>query len=145
MVTRELKETVPTRGKINKYVEELYAKYYAMQFAIPIVSIRIFNTYGPGEMPGKYRNVIPNFIEKALNNEELTITGDGAEIRDFTYVDDTVTCLKLAATSDYSTGEFFNAGTSTPITISHLAKTIIKLCKSDSKIAFTQRRSWGRC
>ena len=61
--------------------------------------MRIFNTYGPYELAGKYRNVIPNFIEKALNGEDLVITGTGKETRDFTYVDDLIDLMLSAALS----------------------------------------------
>jgi UDP-glucose 4-epimerase len=47
---------------ISKYAAELYVRFYARHHGLPSVSIRVFNTYGPGEMPGPYRNVIPNFI-----------------------------------------------------------------------------------
>lgn len=127
---------------INKYVGELYCKYYAEIHKIPLVCARIFNSYGPGEMPGQYRNVIPNFIKKALQNEDIVITGNGDETRDFTYVSDTVNLLIKLANSDYKNAEIFNGGTGVKISIRHLAELIIKLTGSDSKIIYTPRRNW---
>lgn len=127
---------------INKYVGELYSKYFATEFGIPTVSVRVFNTYGEGEIAGAYRNVIPNFIDKAIKGEDLVITGDGQEVRDFTYVKDTVDCLILAAKSNYIHGEVFNAGTGVGVKISNLAESIIRLVNSRSSIIYTKRRSW---
>ena len=70
--------------------QKLYAEFYSNFYGIPINIVRIFNTYGPGEKAHKYRNVIPNFIERALANKNLYITGTGKETRDFTYIDDAV-------------------------------------------------------
>ena len=57
---------------------------------LPSSIVRIFNTYGPGEKAHKYRNVIPNWIERAIKNKDLIITGNGQETRDFTFVDDAI-------------------------------------------------------
>ncbi|RAR69297.1 NAD-dependent epimerase/dehydratase family protein [Flavobacterium aciduliphilum] len=129
---------------INKYAGELYCKYYSEIQKIPSVVIRIFNSFGPGEMPGSYRNVIPNFIKKALDNEPIFITGSGEETRDFTYVLDTVSLLVKLAESDYSKAEIFNGGTGNSITIKHLAETIIKYTGSNSEIVYTKPRNWDK-
>lgn len=127
---------------INKYVGELYSNYYSHYYKLPTVNVRIFNTYGPGEKPGKYRNVIPNFIRKALDNEVLYITGDGSETRDFTYVEDTCQCLIKSAKSSFTKGEVFNSGTGTQTSIIELAREIIKITGSLSDIKCVERRAW---
>lgn len=127
---------------INKYVGELYTNYYNKIHSIPAVIIRVFNSFGPGEMPGKYRNVIPNFILKALKNEDIVITGTGEETRDFTNVGDTVNLFIKLATSDFNSSEIFNGGTGKKTTIKYLADTIIRLTKSKSKIIFKEKRDW---
>jgi UDP-glucose 4-epimerase len=127
---------------INKYVGELYSKYYAEIHQIPTVSARIFNSFGPGEMPGQYRNVIPNFIQKAILNQTIKITGTGQETRDFTYVDDTVDLLLKLALSDYKLAEVFNGGTGVKVSIKKLAEEIISLTGSKSEIEYTLPRSW---
>jgi UDP-glucose 4-epimerase len=127
---------------INKYVAELYSMFYSKSFGLPIVNVRIFNTYGPGEYAGVYRNVIPNFISKALANEDILITGTGKEIRDFTYVDDTCNLLSLAANSKFKQSEIFNSGTGSKTTIEYLAKKIISDSGSLSKIKFVDKRDW---
>ncbi|WP_027720782.1 NAD-dependent epimerase/dehydratase family protein [Maridesulfovibrio zosterae] len=127
---------------INKYTAELYVKYYASMYAIPSVSIRVFNTYGPYEPHGAYRNVIPNFIVRAIKGEPLFITGDGTETRDFTFVGNTAQILTLAALSDVVDGDIFNGGTGKPTQIVDLAKMIIEFTGSSSEIVFKERRNW---
>ena len=65
---------------ITKLLGEKYATYFHEIQRLDIVILRYFNSYGPGERPGKYRNVIPNWIAMALNNESLVITGTGHDI-----------------------------------------------------------------
>lgn len=127
---------------INKYVGEMYCKYYAEIQKIPTVCLRIFNSYGPGEMPGPYRNVIPNFILKALNDEDIIITGSGDETRDFTYINDTISLLQTLAYSEFKNAEVFNAGTGKKVSIRELAEIIIEITNSQSKIIYTEARNW---
>jgi nucleoside-diphosphate-sugar epimerase len=127
---------------INKYVGEMYMKYFNVHYKMPTVSVRIFNTYGPGEMAGKYRNVIPNFIEKAIKNIDLTITGDGSEQRDFTYIDDTSQILLLASLFTNANYEVFNGGSGIGLPIKQLAQKIIEITNSKSKLILKPRRDW---
>ncbi len=127
---------------INKYTAELYVKYYASMYNIPAISIRVFNTYGPYEPHGDYRNVIPNFIVRAIKGEPLFITGDGCETRDFTFVGNTAHLLTLAALSEVDNGDIFNGGTGRPTKIIDLAKMITNYTGSSSEIIFKERRNW---
>lgn len=127
---------------ITKLLAEYYLRYYADHSKLPITIVRLFNSYGPGERPGRYRNVIPNFIAKALRDEAITITGTGEETRDFTFVDDTVACMLKAAFSRRSLGEVYNVGTGTETSIHTLASEIIRISGSRSEIHFAPRRSW---
>jgi nucleoside-diphosphate-sugar epimerase len=111
---------------------------------VPTVSIRIFNTYGPYELAGKYRNVIPNFIEKALNGEDLVITGTGRETRDFTFVDDLVDLMLRAAISPSREGDIFNGGTGQKTEILHMAEIIKEVTGSQSNIVFKPARNWDK-
>jgi UDP-glucose 4-epimerase len=127
---------------ITKFSGELYAKYYSDVQKIPSTIVRVFNTYGPGEAPGRYRNVIPNFINNAISGLPLVITGSGNALRDFTYVTDTSKILMLAALSEYSNGEVFNGGTGIGTKIKDLAEIIIRATQSKSKISYQDARSW---
>lgn len=133
-----------TPYSINKYTAELYTQYYAHLFHIPTLSVRIFNTYGPYELAGKYRNVIPNFIEKALNGEDLYITGTGKETRDFTYVEDLIELMLLGAVSEFKDGEIFNGGTGVKTNILEVAETIKEFSNSHSLIHFKPARIWDK-
>ena len=93
-------------------------------------------------MPGKYRNVIPNFIQKALNKEKLPITGTGEETRDFNYVGDIVNGLILAAENEKAVGEVLNIGSGKETKIIDLANKINKLTKNPAGIEMTEKRDW---
>ena len=75
-----------TPYQVTKLLGELYTNYFHNLYDLPIVNARFFNVFGPGEVPGKYRNVIPNFFYWSMTKQALPITGDGTETRDWTYV-----------------------------------------------------------
>lgn len=131
-----------TPYQITKALGEFYCNYFLPD--VPNVRARFFNSYGPGEVPGYYRNVIPNFIWKALRDEPLLITGTGDETRDFIFVDDLVEGLMLAASTPEATGEAFNLGTGLQTRVLDLANLIIELCGSSSRIEYAPRRSWDK-
>ncbi len=131
-----------TPYQITKALGEFYCNYYNSD--VETVRCRFFNAYGPGEVPGLYRNVIPNFIWRALNNEPLVITGTGEETRDFIYVDDLVDGLIRASSVPAACGEAFNLGTGVQTRILDLAELTIKTCKSKSRIQFAPRRPWDK-
>ena len=127
---------------ITKLLGERYTSFFQEYYKLPTVIIRIFNSYGPGEMPGKYRNVIPNFIQKALNKEKLPITGTGEETRDLNYVGDIVNGLILAAENEKAVGEVLNIGSGKETKIIDLANKINKLTKNPAGIEMTEKRDW---
>ena len=132
--------TLDTPYQITKALGELYCNYFDSR--VPTVRCRFFNSYGPGEVPGAYRNVIPNFIWRALQGEPLIVTGTGEETRDFIYVDDLVTGLLASAEAPGACGHAFNLGTGVQTRIIDLAEMIIKACRSTSPIQFAPRRPW---
>ena len=100
---------------------------------MPVTIARYFNTIGPGQL-GDYGMVVPIFIQKALAGEDIPIFGDGMQKRSFGYVGDAVNCtMKLVEEADLS-GEVFNIGNSTEITINDLAKKIIHKTNSNSSL-----------
>lgn len=131
-----------TPYQITKALGEFYCNYFNAQ--LPTVRCRFFNSYGPGEVPGPYRNVIPNFIWRALHGEPLMITGTGDETRDFVYVDDLISGLLAAAERPEASGEAFNLGTGIQTRIIDLAEVVIKACRSTSRIEFGPRRPWDQ-
>ena len=106
---------------------------YARSYDIKTKIIRIFNTYGPNMQLNDGR-VVTNLIVQALNDEDLTIYGDGSQTRSFSYVSDTVAGIIAMMNSKYY--EVFNIGNPYEMTVKELAETILKLTNSSSKIIF---------
>jgi nucleoside-diphosphate-sugar epimerase len=123
---------------------ELYTNYYYNLYHLPIVNARFFNSYGPGEVPGKYRNVIPNFFYWSMKKRPLPITGTGDETRDFTFVGDIVNGLLTMAYYEKAIGEAFNLATGREIKIRDLANWVLELTKNDSGIILAERRDWDK-
>lgn len=130
--------------QVTKMLGELYANYFYNLYGLPIVNARLFNMYGPGEVPGKYRNVIPNFFWWAMNKQPLPITGTGDETRDFTYVGDLVNGLLAMASNEDAVGEAINLGTGIEIRVRDLAEWINELTGNDAGIVFKERRDWDK-
>ena len=143
MIESNYKYKPDTPYAITKLLGEYYCNFYSKKFKMDISIARIFNCYGPGEMPGKYRNVIPNFIKCAINNQDIVITGDGNEVRDFTYVDDIINGIYLLLNNQKNKSDnTFNFGSGRQTNIFSLAKKIIKFTNSKSKIKFVKKRDW---
>ena len=133
-----------TPYQVTKMLGELYTNYFHNLYDLPTVNARFFNSYGPGEVPGRYRNVIPNFLYWAMNGKPLPITGSGEETRDFTYVGDIVNGLLSMAHYENAVGEAFNLGAGREICIKDLADWINELTNNPSGIVFKERRNWDK-
>lgn len=106
---------------------------YNRQHNVEIRVARIFNTYGPRMLPNDGR-VVSNFITQALKNEDITIYGDGSQTRSFCFVDDLIDGIyNFMEVEENITGPI-NLGNPTEITINNLAKLIIEMTNSKSKI-----------
>ena len=118
----------------KRCAETLFFDYYR-QHGVEIKVARIFNTYGPRMHPNDGR-VISNFIVQALNNQDITVYGDGNQTRSFCYVDDLIEGLiRLMNSSDGFTGPV-NIGNPGEYTIIQLAEKIIEMTGASSKILF---------
>lgn len=118
-----------------KAVDEMLAYVYWKEKKVPSVIVRLFNTVGPRQT-GAYGMVIPRFIAQALNNEPLTVYGTGKQSRCFLHVNDTVSALIKLIEEPRSIGEVFNIGSQEEVSIEQLAKEIIKISGSKSKIEY---------
>lgn len=98
--------------------------------------LRYFNVYGPHCYNPVYSNVIPKFISQALEDEPITVYGDGRQIRSFTFVDDVVEATILIPKNKKSFGKVVNIGREEPISILKLAQIIKMSTNSKSKITF---------
>jgi len=133
-----------TPYQITKLLGELYCNYFHHYLRVPVVRARFFNVFGPGEIPGRYRNVIPNFVYRALRGEALTITGTGEETRDFTYVDDIIAGVLACAEKDSAVGHAFNLASGRETRVIELAEAINAETGNKAGIEFTGSRDWDR-
>ena len=118
----------------KRCAESLFMNYH-QQNGVRIKIIRIFNTYGPKMHPNDGR-VVSNFIVQALQNQDITIYGDGNQTRSFQYVDDLVEgMLRLMATSDDFNGPV-NVGNPGEFSIKQLAEMVIRQTDSKSKLVY---------
>lgn len=131
-----------TPYQITKLLGELYTNYFHNLYHLPIVNARLFNVYGPGEVPGKYRNVIPNFFYWAFSGLPLPITGDGSETRDWTYVSDITNGLLAMGLVKDAIGEAINLGSGVEHRVIDMANMINKLTGNKAGIKFIPRRDW---
>jgi len=131
-----------TPYQVTKMLGELYCNYFFKQYKLKVVKTRFFNSYGPGEVPGQYRNVIPNFIYWAMKGLSLPITGTGEETRDFTYVGDIVEGLLRAGYIEDAIGEEFNFASGTETKIIDLARTVNEITGNKAPINSLERRRW---
>ncbi len=131
-----------TPYEITKTLGEAYCNYYNEREEINTVSARLFNSYGPGEVPGKYRNVIPKFIYYAMHGQPLPITGSGEETRDFTYVSDIVDGLLSLGTTTEELSDVYNLASGRETTIEQLAATINEKTGNEAGIEYQPRREW---
>lgn len=131
-----------TPYQITKMLGELYCNYFWKINQVPIVKARFFNSYGPGEVPGQYRNVIPNFIYWAKKGFSLPITGTGEETRDFTSVFDIIDGLIRMGYFEKAIGEEINLAAGREVNIVDLAKLINLKVGNQKELRFLERRKW---
>ncbi|MBC97220.1 MAG: NAD-dependent dehydratase [Halobacteriovoraceae bacterium] len=117
----------------SKRYAEAMTMMYNRRYGVDTRIVRIFNTYGPRMRPDDGR-VIPNFINQAMNNEDITIYGDGSQTRSFCYVTDLVQAIHTVMFSEDSTP--FNCGNPDEYTIKEAAEFIIDTLGSKSKLTY---------
>jgi UDP-glucuronate decarboxylase len=127
--------TTPLNSRVPyavvKNVGESFCKSYQQEYNLDYTIFRFFNTYGPNQSTDF---VLPRFIAAALQNQDISIYGDGLQTRTFTYIDDNIdTCLACLYKNEI-VNDVINIGNHETITVLDLANTIIRLTKSKSKI-----------
>jgi UDP-glucose 4-epimerase len=117
----------------TKAFGEMLAFGYARERGADVAVVRLFNSVGPRQL-GSYGMVLPRFVSQALDGEDLTVYGDGAQSRCFTHVHDTVAGILAVADHERAIGRVFNIGTSRELTIMQLAERVIERTGSSSAI-----------
>ncbi len=134
---------VSTTGSRSSYDEgkrfgDALTKAYEKQYGLKNIILRFFNTYGPRMRGGDfYGRVVDRFIQQALNNEPLTIYGDGTQTRSFTYVRDTIEGV-ITTIEKGNIGEVYNIGNDKETTILELAQIVKNIIDSKSEIEFRE-------
>lgn len=121
----------------GKRFSESLVQMYVRKYNVDAKIVRVFNTYGP-YMASDDSRVIPRFLRQAMSNSPLTVEGKGLQTRTFCYVDDLIDGLLLVMKKGKK-GEVYNLGSDKEVRIIDLAKLIIKVTGSKSKIAFVER------
>ncbi len=114
----------------SKLAADRLAYAYHRTYGTPVGIIRPFNTFGPRHP----YDVIPKFIERAVEGRPLVVYGDGAQSRDFTYVPDMVDAFLLMGSHPEAVGRAVNFGTGIATSIAELARQIVAAARSDSAI-----------
>jgi UDP-glucose 4-epimerase len=121
---------------VSKLAGEHLAHAYFREYGLPVVTLRPFNVYGPGQTG---EGALQIFIRRALKNEPITIYGDGTQIRAWCYVDDMVDGLMRALENPRAIGESFNIGNARAVTtVFGLAETVCRVLGSQSEILFRE-------
>lgn len=126
---------------VAKLACERYVYVYFKVYGLNTISLRYFNVYGPRQKDSTYSGVIAIWLGRIYRNESSIIYGDGEQKRDFTYVKDVVNANILAGVTENISGEIFNIGASSPITVNELAVIMKKICgKENLNVEYTDPR-----
>ncbi|MEM7372277.1 MAG: GDP-mannose 4,6-dehydratase [Bacteroidota bacterium] len=117
----------------TKAMDEFLAFAYNKEYGTEIVISRFFNTVGPRQL-SNYGMVIPNFVKRALNNEDVIVFGTGGQKRSFMHVSDAIRAITELMFSGKGVGEEFNIGNPIEITMNELAEKVIAKTESESRI-----------
>lgn len=119
---------------VSKLAAEHLSHAYNEEYNLPAVSVRPFNIYGPRQVG---EGAIHDFVANAVNNKDLIVHGDGSQVRTWCFIDDFIKCFLLILENKKAAGNVFNIGNpKTIITVNELAKKVIELSSSKSKIRF---------
>ena len=118
-----------------KAIDESIVQMFHMSHSLNFVTGRFFNTVGPRQS-GAYGMVLPRFVSAAIKNEPITIYGDGSQSRVFCHVSDAVNAVLKIFFEDKALGNAFNIGGKEEISMTDLAKRVIALTNSASKIEY---------
>lgn len=134
-----IREDQPARPDSPYGVSKLAAEHYVSTlgelYGIETVSLRIFNTYGPGqELPPSYPPVIPQLLKQAQTGGSVVIFGNGDQTRDFVYIDDVMDALVAAATATGVNRAVINIGSGSEISINDLAARVLRITGSRANI-----------
>lgn len=119
----------------SKAIDELLSLAYYREKGLPVIITRFFNICGPRQV-GTYGMVLPRFVKQAMENQDITVFGDGNQTRCFCFVGDLIGTLSKLPFFNKAYGEIFNIGSNQEISIKELAQKVKKVTGSSSKIVY---------
>ncbi|UCD93273.1 MAG: SDR family oxidoreductase [Methanobacteriota archaeon] len=126
---------------VSKLATEHYCRIFNEIFDLRTTSLRYFNVYGPRQDPeSEYAAVVPRFITRAMSGEELVVFDDGNQVRDFTFVLDTVEANVLAAERKESDGEVLNVACGSTTRVNDLAEMVFELVGQNTGVEYAPAR-----
>ena len=120
---------------VSKLCGELYCDYYFREYNLLVTSLRFYTVYGPRGRPDM---AIRNFFNLMFQDKDITIYGDGTQLRDYTYISDIVNGLYLAAEKKESAGQVFNLGYSSPISVNDLVEKMYAISGKSKKVKYIE-------
>jgi UDP-glucose 4-epimerase len=127
--------TTPLNSRVPyavvKNVGESFCKSYQQEYNLDYTIFRFFNTYGPNQSTDF---VLPRFMAAALKNEDICIYGDGSQTRTFTYIDDNIDTILACLYNNQVVNDVINIGNDKITTVIDLARIIVRITESKSKI-----------
>jgi UDP-N-acetylglucosamine 4-epimerase len=138
----EMRENPLSPYAITKFAMELYAKRFYSIYGLETIVLRYFNVFGKRQNPhSQYAAVIPIFAKKLMNNEQVTIFGDGEQSRDFSFVENVIHANLLACQApSNAAGEVFNIACGERITLNNVYNKVAELLEKDLKPIYKEDR-----
>lgn len=129
---------------VSKLAGEYYVNTIGTQWGIETVCLRVFNAYGPGQnLPASHPPVIPNFLRQGVRDGTLVVHGEGAQTRDYVFVDDVVRCMVAAATVPKVNRMIFNVGSGKETSVRELVSHVIDITGSKAEVIYNPRTDPG--
>lgn len=122
---------------VSKLCSEIHADYYYRENNLPVTSLRFYTVYGPRGRPDM---AIRKFFNLILQEKEISIYGNGNQLRDFTYVSDIVNGLILASEKNEANGQIFNLGMSNPIKVNDLVDKMYAITRKPKNIRYIEKQ-----
>ena len=129
---------------VSKLAAEYYVKNIGDLWGIETVSLRVFNAYGPGQhLPPSHPPVIPNFLRQAIRGGTIVVHGEGAQTRDYVYLDDAVSAMIAASTAPGLDNLVINVGSGTETSVRELMRLVVEVTGSQAEVMFNPRTDPG--
>ncbi|MBI1793811.1 MAG: NAD-dependent epimerase/dehydratase family protein [Chloroflexi bacterium] len=129
---------------VSKLAAEYYVRTIGRLWGIETVSLRVFNAYGPGQhLPASHPPVVPYFLRQGLRGGTLVVHSDGAQTRDYVYVDDAVSAMVAAATAPNIDGLVINVGSGRETSVRELVKEVTEATGGKPEVIYNSQTSGG--